>query len=122
MYAGIMDMYQQRYEEIAQDSSRNLRSTERRVLELAIGKLLSAQEKGSLTPEAFEATAFLRRIWAVFISDLSHPENALNENTRAGLISIGTWIQAELDRIDSGQSTNFSALIDINRIIADGLV
>ncbi len=115
-------MYQQRYEEMAQESSQNLRLTERRVLELAIGKLLRAEEKGPLAPEAFEATAFLRRIWTVFINDLSHPENALNEKTRAGLISVGTWILAELDRIDSGRSRNFSALIDINRIIADGLV
>ena len=114
-------MYQQRYEEIAQESSQNLRSAERRLLEIATDKLIRARDTGPLTPQAFEATAFLRRIWTVFINDLSHPENALSEDTRASLISIGQWIQTELDRIDSGQSTNFAALIDINEIIAKGL-
>jgi len=115
-------MYQQIYEEIAQESSQNLRSTERRLLEIATDKLIRAQDIGSLAPEVFEATAFLRRIWTVFINDLSHPQNALSEDTRASLISIGFWIQSELDRIETGQSTNFAALIDINQIIAKGLV
>jgi len=114
-------MYQQRYEEIAQESSQNLRSTERRLLEIATEKLIRARDIGSLTAEAFEATAFQRRLWTVFVNDLSHPQNALSEDTRAALISIGLWVQAELDRIESGQSINFAALIEINQIIAKGL-
>jgi flagellar protein FlaF len=114
-------MYQQRYEEIAQESSQNLRSTERRLLEIATDKLIRARDIGSLTPEAFEATGFQRRLWTVFVNDLSHPQNALSEDTRASLISIGLWVRAELDRIESGQSINFEALIDINQIIAKGL-
>lgn len=109
------------YEQVAQESPRNLRSTERRALEVAIGKLMRARDAGVLTPEAFEATALVRRIWTIFMTDLAHPENALEERTRASLISIGMWIQAELDRLDAGQSKNFSGLFDINQIIADGL-
>ncbi len=115
-------MYQHFYEEIAKESPQNLRSTERRALELAINKLMRAKDAGVLTQEAFEATALMRRIWTIFMTDLSHPENALEERTRASLISIGLWIQAELDRLDAGKSKNFSGVIDINRIIADGLV
>lgn len=114
-------MYQQFYEEVAKESPQNLRSAERRALEIAIEKLMCARDAGMLTQEAFEATALVRRIWTIFMTDLSHPENAPEDRTRASLISIGIWIQAELDRLDAGQSKNFSGLIDINRIIADGL-
>ncbi|MEK4035339.1 flagellar biosynthesis regulator FlaF [Methylocystis sp. IM3] len=114
-------MYHQRYAEIASDSSNICRAREKDALERAVSKLAIAKSRGPLTPEAFEATDFVRRLWSIFIADLSNEENGLPEELRASLISIGIWVRKESDLIDRGQSANFDGLIDINKLIADGL-
>lgn len=114
-------MYQQRYAEIAGESSKSARAREREALEVAIRKLSVARTRGARSPESFEATNYLRRLWTVFLLDLSNEENGLPENLRASLISIGIWIRREADLIDSGGSTNFDGLIEVNQLIADGL-
>jgi flagellar protein FlaF len=115
-------MYQQSYAKIANDSAQTARTREREALEEAISRLEIAKTKGPLTPEAFEATDFVRRLWSIFITDLSNDENGLPTELRASLISIGLWIRKETDLIDRGESDNFEGLIDINRLIADGLI
>jgi len=114
-------MYQQRYAEIAGDSAKTARERERKALETAIAKLVLAKTHGARSPEAFEATAFVRRLWMIFLTDLSGDENGLPPALRASLISIGLWIRREADLIDEGRSSNFDGLIDINQLIADGL-
>jgi len=115
-------MYQQRYAEIAGESGKNARAKEKDALEKAINKLAVAKTRGALSPESFEATNYLRRLWAIFIEDLSNDENGLPESLRASLISIGLWVRREADLIDTGASTNFDGLIEVNQLIADGLV
>lgn len=114
-------MYQQRYAEISSESSTTARARERDAIEIAIRKLAIAKARGALTPEAFEATNYLRRLWTIFLLDLGSEENGLPQPLRASLISIGMWVQREADLIDSGGSTNFDGLIEINQLIADGL-
>lgn len=114
-------MYHRRYAEIANDSSQTARAREKDALEKGIEKLIVARAKGALTPESFEATDFVRRLWGIFISDLCSDENGLPHELRASLISIGFWIRKETDAIDRGESENFDGLIEINRIISDGL-
>ncbi len=114
-------MYLQIYEEMTQDSAQQARAIERDALEKAIAKLVDARAKGSLTPEAFEATRFMRQLWSVFLNDLRGEGNGLPPDLKNSLISIGLWLTREADLIDRGQSTNFDALIDINRTIAEGL-
>lgn len=114
-------MYQQSYAKIVNDSPQTARAREREALQEAISRLEIARATGPLTPEAFEATDFVRRLWSIFISDLSNDENGLPTELRASLISIGLWIRKESDLIDRGESENFEGIIDINRLIADGL-
>jgi flagellar protein FlaF len=115
-------MYQQLYAETAEDSPKNARAKERAALEVAIEKLAVAKVRGARTPESFEATSYLRRLWTIFLLDLSNGENALPDRLRASLISIGLWVRREADLIDRGDSANFDALIEVNQLIADGLV
>lgn len=114
-------MYQQRYAEIADDSSLNARGRERKALEIAIEKLRAAKAGGPQSPESFDATNYLRRLWTIFLLDLSNEENGLPETLRASLISIGLWVRREADQVDSGASANYDGLIAINQLIADGL-
>ena len=115
-------MYTKRYAEIACESGKNAREREKEALESAIAKLSVAKSRGARTPEAFEATAFVRNLWAIFIDDLNNDENGLPPDLRASLVSIGLWVRRESDLIDSGQSVNFDGLIDVNQLIADGLI
>ncbi len=56
-----------------------------------------------------------------FIEDLKHPDNQLEIQLRANLISIAIWILKECDRIRRRQSTNYQGIIDVTTIIRDGL-
>ena len=42
--------------------------------------------------EAIEALFFVNRVWVRFIEDLGSPENELEQELRANLISIGIWV------------------------------
>lgn len=115
-------MYQQTYAEIFEDSPGATRERERAALERAIRMLAIAKVRGPRSQESFEATAYLRQLWRVFIEDLGNDGNALPVTLRASLISIGLWILREAEHIDSGKSDGFDGLIEINQMIADGLI
>lgn len=92
----------------------------RLLLERAIRLLAIAKIKGARSREAFEATSNLRRIWAIFIDDLE--SDMLPEDFRASLTSIGLWVVREAEFIDFGKTDDFDSLIEINQMIADGLI
>lgn len=114
-------MYRHLYAQALEDSFAAARGRERDLLERAIRLLAIAKIKGARSRESFEATDYLRRLWLVFVEDLSSEGNALPEALRASLISIGLWILREVDALDSGKGDNFDGLIEINQMIADGL-
>jgi flagellar protein FlaF len=115
-------MHRQKYAEIVDDSPQVARGRERALLLNVVAKLDQAKRGGVASREAVEAIYFLRRVWSALLVDLSHEDNALPDTLRASLISIGLWINREADLVDAGKSSNFDGLIEINRMIADGLV
>lgn len=114
-------MYLDLYRQTAEESAQAARRRERAILERAIAKLEAAKTYGGRSPEAAEALAFVQQLWAAFIEDLSDDGNSLPIPLRASLISIGLWIRKESELIASGRSDSFEGLIEINRMIADGL-
>ncbi|MCX7900104.1 MAG: flagellar biosynthesis regulator FlaF, partial [Methylocystis sp.] len=97
-------MYHQLYSEIAGDSAVSARARERDAIQVAINKLSRAKGHGARTPQSFEATNYLRRLWTIFMLDLNTEENGLPAALRASLISIGLWVLREADLIDEGAS------------------
>jgi flagellar protein FlaF len=83
--------------------------------------LRSAEKAGANSREAVDAICFLNRLWSFLLEDLVKPENALPDDIRANLISIGIWMLKEADAISSGKSKNFAGLIDVSSVIAEGL-
>ena len=71
--------------------------------------------------EMVDALFFLRRLWAIFMDDLNNPQNELTPQLRAGLISIGIWVNKEIERVRTGATKDLTAMIEINEIIRDGL-
>jgi flagellar biosynthesis activator protein FlaF len=114
-------MYQFSYAEVIDESPREMRAREREAMDRAIQLLRTAQEKGSGTREVVDALFYLRRLWSIFLEDLNNPNNELPQQLRAGLISIGIWINKEIDRVRTGKTKDLTPLIEINEIIRDGL-
>ncbi|MCV3737122.1 flagellar biosynthesis regulator FlaF [Rhizobium sp. TRM96647] len=114
-------MYQFSYVEIMEDGVETARSRERQVLDRSIELLRKAQAATSYGRDAIEAVYFTRRVWIRFVEDLGSPENQLDKELRANLISIALWILGEVDRIRKRESTNFQGIIDITTIIRDGI-
>lgn len=114
-------MYQFSYAEIHDDTPRQAREREHEAIRRSIELLEAAERHGARSPEAVEALLFLRRLWTVFIEDLSKPENELPPKLRADLISVGLWILKEAEDIRFERSTNFRGIIEISEVIAEGL-
>lgn len=76
--------------------------------------------RGPITMDAVRAVGRNRQLWHVLLSDLSQPDNVLPDSLKAGLISLGLWV----DRY-SGQVLNedrpLAPLIDVNRTVMQGL-
>ena len=102
-------MYQQLYEEVAQEASLRIRQDEQRAFRHAIGLMEKARKSGVGSRESVEAIFFLNRLWGVLLEDLSRRDNELPDDLRAKLISIGIWILALRRRNSSGQEVGFPA-------------
>ena len=114
-------MYQFSYAEVQQDAVADSKERERQVLDKSISMLEAARDAGRGSREAIEALFFVNRVWVRFIEDLGSPENELEQELRANLISIGIWVLREAEKIRIGESENFDGIIDISSIIRDGL-
>ena len=115
-------MYQFSYAEIMEEGISVSRDRERQVLDRSVALLKAAMASpDGYGPETVEAVYFTRRVWIRFIEDLGNPENQLQDELRANLISIAIWILKECERIRKRESTNYQGIIDVTTIIRDGL-
>jgi len=114
-------MYQFSYAEVMQDSVADAKERERQVLDRSIALLAAARDQGRYAKEAIEALFYTRRVWVSFVEDLKSPDNQLDIELRANLISIAIWILKECDLIRKRQSSNYQGIIDVTTIIRDGL-
>jgi flagellar biosynthesis activator protein FlaF len=114
-------MYQFAYAEIMEEGVTVSKDRERQVLNRSIALLEAAKQQKGYSREAIEAIYFTRRLWIRFIEDLRTPDNQLDTELRANLISIGIWVLNEMEKIRRRESSNFQGIIDITTIIRDGL-
>jgi flagellar biosynthesis activator protein FlaF len=114
-------MYQQLYEEVAQEASERIRQDEQRAFRHAIVLMEKARTAPPNSREAVEALFFLNRLWGVLLEDLAHEENELPADIRARLISIGIWILKYAEKIRLGKTTDFRPLIEVSESISKGL-
>ena len=115
-------MYQFSYAEIMEDGVADAKDRERQALTRSIELLTLARDEKGYSREAIEALFYTRRVWIRLIEDLKQPENQLDAELRANLISIAIWILKECDRIRKRQSTNFQGIIDVTTIKSDKVV
>jgi flagellar biosynthesis activator protein FlaF len=114
-------MYQFSYAEVQEDDVAESKERERQVLDRSIALLEKARFSGPRSRDMIEAIYFTNRVWMRFIEDLNAPENELDTELRANLISVGFWILRESDKVRKGESDNLQGIIEISSIIRDGL-
>lgn len=114
-------MFEFAYNDIIEESPHAMRAQERAALDGVIDLLKEAQAKGPRSVAAINALYQLRQLWLIFMDDLKSPENALPDALRARILSIGIWVNKEIDRVRAGVSQDLIPLIEINEIIRDGL-
>jgi flagellar protein FlaF len=114
-------MYEITYHEIVEDACHTMRASERHAMDRVIAMLRAARDAGPGSRAEIEALYYLRRLWSIFLTDLNDPDNALPEQMRAGIISIGIWMNKEIDRVRAGTASDMTPIIEINEIIRDGL-
>ncbi|PHP65706.1 flagellar biosynthesis regulator FlhF [Zhengella mangrovi] len=114
-------MYIHKYEEIQTDDLEEARAREREAFDQSIDMLQAAKAAGAKSIEAIHALHFTAKVWMALMTDLADPENALPKEVRASLLSIGIWMLRTVDEIRQERSENFDGLIDISKIIRDGI-
>ncbi len=114
-------MYRFSYAEIMENDCRQARANEQEAFDQAIELMRIAETKGASSPEVVEAVRYVQKLWSFFIENLADPNNELSGTLKQDLISIGVWAIAEADRVLGDSSKDFSALIDVNKSIRDGL-
>lgn len=67
-----------------------------------------------------DALDWNRRLWSTLATDCADPDNAMPQALRAQIISISLFVSRHSSVIMRGED-DFEALIDINRMVMQGL-
>jgi flagellar protein FlaF len=67
-----------------------------------------------------DALDWNRRLWSTLATDCADPHNAMDKGLRAQIISISLFVSKHSSAIMRGDD-DFEALIDINRMVMQGL-
>ena len=67
-----------------------------------------------------DALDWNRRLWSALATDCASPDNAMDKSLRAQIISISLFVSRHSSVVMRGED-NFDALIDINKMIMQGL-
>lgn len=105
----------------AQKTTAPPRDAEFRAFSEATRLLMSVQEaERSDLKQLIEAIHLNRTLWGTLASDCADPANQLPSETRAMIISLARWVSLYSSDVMQ-KKESVAPLIDVNRIIMDGL-
>lgn len=112
----------QAYARMAQTTA-NPRERDAQLLLRAAARFAAAQAANPFDRSgAREAATFNRKLWTVFLSSVSRPENPLDAETKSNLKKVALFSMRRSVEVElNPQADQLTALIDINRNIAEGL-
>lgn len=110
----------QAYQRAAQ-SAEAPREVEYRLFGQVTRALIAASEADELDLKTrIEAIDWNRRMWGALASDCARVDNKLPEALRAQIISLSLWVSRHSSAV-MRREEGFQPLIDVNRIIMQGL-
>jgi flagellar biosynthesis activator protein FlaF len=98
--------------------TRDRHDLEMRAFSIVIGKLLEASEKGGR--HRVEASYMCHELWTSLMTNLALPVNDLQDEIKAGLISLGLWVQRYSHETMQGTAP-LDPLIAVNKRVLEGL-
>lgn len=98
---------------------RSARDTEYDVIS-RVTRLLRQSDRAGRTGDAILAVHKNNELWTLLAFDLAGPDNALPEDTKAGLLSLASFSLRHGHAVLNGEATT-DALVDINLAIMKGL-
>lgn len=100
----------------------NPRQTEYRLFGQVTRALMEAEQLDkSHIRERMDALDWNRRMWSMLGADCSLATNGLPEQLRANIISLSIWVNKHTSLVMRNKE-DFAPLIDVNRIIMQGLL
>lgn len=104
----------------AQKVAATPRSTEYRLMSEITGEMIAARDAGLSGVKLAPALHRNRQAWSLFRTLCSSPENGLPAELRAGIISLGLWVDKYTSLVITGREA-IDELITVNRAVIDGL-
>ena len=114
-------MYRGAYAEVAASDQIGARRREYDAFDRVVSLLRGAAHTDAGPGQLARALDALESLWAVLLEDLSGRDNALQDDLRAQLISIGLWVTQKSLSIRIAGRGELASLIEINSTIRDGL-
>ena len=114
-------MYTSYYAESSQLSGSCQKSSEVEAINHLVESLKQAKARGIQSPEGIKALYQTNLVWSYLLEDLIKPENALPDQLKADLVSIGIFILKEVGRVRQNESDSVDTLIELNAMISTGL-
>ena len=101
-------------------ATENPRDVEYRLFGQVTRALLDAAPLQKTDPRVIAALDWNRRVWTALANDCVSEQNGMAPQLRAGIISLATFVARYSSQI-MARSGSFETLIDINRMIMQGL-
>ena len=97
------------------------RATEHRLMSQITSEMICAGDTGISGAALMPILHRNREVWGAFSSACGAPGNQLPDALRAGIISIGLWVERFTSEVVAGREA-IDDLIAVNRSIIEGLV
>lgn len=104
----------------AQKVAATPRSTEYRLMSEITGEMIAARDAGLSGVGLAPALHRNRQAWGIFRNLCQAPDNGLPAELRAGIVSLGLWVDKYTSLVITGRDT-IDELIAVNRAVIDGL-
>ena len=96
------------------------RSTEYRLMSEVTAEMIAARDAGLAGAELAEALHRNRQVWGAFTTLCIDSANALPNELRAAIISLGLWVDRHTSLVMTGRDS-IDELINVNRTVMIGL-
>ncbi|MBZ6379200.1 flagellar FlaF family protein [Pacificimonas flava] len=96
------------------------RDTERRLLNLVTGRMISARDSGLKGVALMPVLHHNREVWTAFSSACGARGNELPQQLRASIISLAIWVDKFTSDVIAGREP-IDDLIDVNCTMIEGL-
>ncbi|MGB3721384.1 MAG: flagellar biosynthesis regulator FlaF [Pacificimonas sp.] len=104
----------------ARSAAESPRASEYRLMAEVTGALALAQTQAMRGEALVQALDANRRLWSALAFDCSQEDNALPQNLRAQIISLGLWVSRYASEVARGTG-DIDDLIAVNRSVMEGL-